>query len=209
MFRTEEKTEFEDSFFDDMIKNIEKLAITKPEGNYDGGWNSALKNCVYKLYSFFGKGTPSTTAMNIFSAPEKEPTLFDDLVSEILKVRIPHPVYDDHKAWNSAVHVCLNRLYTYFGKGELPQKITDLFMEKTKITHDNIAHDNITHPSWYTQGGIETLDFIAAKELNFMRGNTVKYITRAGKKDPAREIEDLEKARFYLDWEINRLKGKA
>lgn len=207
---TEDNTEFEDNFFDDMIKDIEKLAITKPDGNYDGGWNSALKNCVYKLYSFFGRGTPSPTEMNIFSAPEKEPTMFDDLVSELLKVRIPHPVYEDHKAWNSAVHVCLNRLYKYFGKGELPQKITDLFMEKVQITDDkgDDTHDNITHPSWYTQGGIETLDFINAKELNFMRGNAVKYITRAGKKDPAKEIEDLKKASFYLDWEINRLKGK-
>ena len=198
------EVKFEDSFFDDMIKDIEKLAITKPEGNYDGGWNSALKSCVHKLYSFFGRGTPSPTEMNIFSAPEKEPTLFDDLVSEILKERIPHPVYDDHKAWNSAVHVCLNRLYKYFGKGEPPQKIDDLFMEKVSDTNDSVKH-----PSWYTQGGIETLDFIAAKELNFMRGNAVKYITRAGKKDQSKELEDLEKARFYLDWEINRLKGKS
>ena len=42
-----------------------------------------------------------------------------------------------------------------------------------------------------------------------MRGNAVKYITRAGKKDQSKELEDLEKARFYLDWEINRLKGKS
>jgi hypothetical protein len=39
--------------------------------------------------------------------------------------------------------------------------------------------------------------------------NTVKYISRAGKKDPSRTIEDLEKARWYLDREIQRLKGLA
>ena len=196
---------FENLFFDDLIRDIEKLAITKPEGNYDGGWNSALKNCVCKLYSFFGRGTPSPTELNIFSEPEKKSSIFNNLVSELLKVRIQHPVYDDHKAWNSAVHVCLNRLYKYFGKDELPKNISDLFTQKAEET---IANDNIEHPSWYTQGGIETLDFIAAKELNFMRGNAVKYIVRAGKKDPSKEIEDLKKARFYLDWEINQLKGK-
>lgn len=35
--------------------------------------------------------------------------------------------------------------------------------------------------------------------------NVLKYICRAGKKDPAKEIEDLKKARFYLDWEIRIL----
>lgn len=38
--------------------------------------------------------------------------------------------------------------------------------------------------------------------------NAVKYIARAGKKDPAKVIEDLEKARWYLDHEIEALKGK-
>jgi hypothetical protein len=42
--------------------------------------------------------------------------------------------------------------------------------------------------------------------LNFCRGNAIKYITRAGHKDPNKEIEDLEKAVFYLNYEIKRLK---
>lgn len=41
--------------------------------------------------------------------------------------------------------------------------------------------------------------------LNFNRGNVLKYIIRAGKKDPSTEIEDLEKARRYIDFEIARL----
>jgi len=40
-------------------------------------------------------------------------------------------------------------------------------------------------------------------------GNTVKYISRAGKKDQAKEIEDLKKARWYLDREIQKLEHKA
>ena len=63
----------------------------------------------------------------------------------------------------------------------------------------------VTHPSHYTDGGIETIAYIDAKGLNFCRGNAVKYISRAGKKDPAKEIEDLQKAVWYLNHEIGRL----
>lgn len=48
-------------------------------------------------------------------------------------------------------------------------------------------------------------DFIEDKGLNSHRGNAVKYITRAGKKNPGKEIEDLEKAVWYLQREIERL----
>ena len=72
-----------------------------------------------------------------------------------------------------------------------------------------LIDDPINHPSWYCRGGnIETIDFIEANKLSFTRGNAVKYIVRAGYKDPAQEIADLRKARFYINWEINRLKGK-
>lgn len=65
--------------------------------------------------------------------------------------------------------------------------------------------DNVNHPSHYTDGKIEVIDFIEDKGLNFHRGNAVKYIARAGKKDPNKEIEDLQKAAWYLNREIMRL----
>lgn len=61
----------------------------------------------------------------------------------------------------------------------------------------------VDHPSHYTYGGIETIDFIEAKKLGFNLGNVVKYVTRAGKKDDV--LEDLKKARWYLDREIANL----
>ncbi len=67
--------------------------------------------------------------------------------------------------------------------------------------------DAVNNPAHYTDGKIEVIDFIEDKKLGFCLGNTVKYISRAGKKDPSKHIEDLEKARWYLDREINRLKG--
>ena len=67
--------------------------------------------------------------------------------------------------------------------------------------------DLVNHPPHYTAGGIETLDFIEAKDLNFRLGNAVKYIARAGKKVGGDPIQDLEKAKFYLDREINTRKS--
>lgn len=69
-------------------------------------------------------------------------------------------------------------------------------------------NDVVNHPSHYTDGKIEVISFIEDKGLNFHRGNAVKYISRAGKKDPEKEVEDLEKAKWYLEREIERLKKK-
>jgi hypothetical protein len=68
-----------------------------------------------------------------------------------------------------------------------------------------INHDPVNHPSHYTTGRIETIDFIEDKGLGFHLGNAVKYIVRAGKKDPEKTVEDLEKAVWYLRREIRRL----
>lgn len=66
-------------------------------------------------------------------------------------------------------------------------------------------NDPVNHPSHYADGKIEVIDFIEDKKLNFHLANAVKYISRAGKKDPSKEIEDLKKARWYLDRYIQKL----
>lgn len=65
--------------------------------------------------------------------------------------------------------------------------------------------DNVNHPAHYTSGKIEVIDFIEDKKLGFHLGNAVKYISRAGRKDPAKTIEDLRKAAWYLNRQIKRL----
>lgn len=65
-------------------------------------------------------------------------------------------------------------------------------------------NDNVNHPSHYTDGNIEVIDFIEDKKLNYHLGNAVKYISRAGKKDPEKYTEDLQKAVWYLQREIDR-----
>ena len=59
-------------------------------------------------------------------------------------------------------------------------------------------HDAVNHPKHYTDGKYECIDFIESWGLGFHLGNAVKYITRAGKKDPEKTKEDLEKAIWYV-----------
>jgi hypothetical protein len=70
--------------------------------------------------------------------------------------------------------------------------------------------EQVNHPKHY--GGEENLyeaiKVIDAWELGFSLGNTVKYISRAGKKDPNKELEDLNKASWYLNHHIEQLKNK-
>ena len=69
----------------------------------------------------------------------------------------------------------------------------------------NQINDPVQHPSHYCDGKIEVIDFIADKGFmrGFCLGNVIKYTCRAGKKDPAKEIEDLEKAGWYLQKDIS------
>lgn len=73
---------------------------------------------------------------------------------------------------------------------------------------DSGRTDNVNHPGWYCDGGIETIDFIEAKQLGYHLGNAVKYISRAGKKNKETEIEDLEKAVFYINRKIEILRSR-
>jgi hypothetical protein len=60
--------------------------------------------------------------------------------------------------------------------------------------------DAVNQPAHYTDGGIETIDFIEAKQLGYNLGNVIKYVSRAGKKGD--RLQDLQKAQWYLTREI-------
>ena len=70
---------------------------------------------------------------------------------------------------------------------------------------DDTMYDRVNHPSHYTgfSNGAEVIDI--TENLNFNRGNAIKYLARAGRKDPATELEDLMKAEWYVKREIIRL----
>jgi hypothetical protein len=69
------------------------------------------------------------------------------------------------------------------------------------------THDAVNHPSHYTQYPVEVIEL--TRHMTFTRGNSVKYIARAGYKGgPEKELEDLKKAKWYLDDDITQLEQK-
>lgn len=64
--------------------------------------------------------------------------------------------------------------------------------------------DAVNHPSYYADGKYEVIDFIENYEMGFHIGNAVKYISRAGKKDFSKRIQDLEKAIWYLNRALDK-----
>lgn len=93
-------------------------------------------------------------------------------------------------------------VYSVRWKLKQENKVVDLTAAGSPITDKTefIMPDPVNHPYHYTTGGIETIDFIEAKQLNYNLGNVVKYITRADHK--GNRVEDLRKAKWYLEREI-------
>ena len=92
--------------------------------------------------------------------------------------------------------VIVNTRDWYERRGYLIKKFPDL------IEADN-QNDVISHPAHYCRGRYEPKDVIRDWDLNFNLGSAVKYIARAGYKDDI--IQDLKKARQFLDFEIEAL----
>ena len=112
-------------------------------------------------------------------------------------------------------HGCENCIYTYQDESEEPcvrckGTATPSSMEfrtRPDLWSDG-TNNPVNHPSHYNKGKVEVWDFISDWKLNFDRGNAIKYICRAGSKDPEKEIQDLEKAIEYINHEIKTLKGE-
>lgn len=80
----------------------------------------------------------------------------------------------------------------------------DIIFEDDEVTTKN---DAVNHPSHYTQGKIEVIEYIEDKKLGYHLGNVVKYVSRAGHKNNA--LEDLKKARWYLNREIENREARG
>lgn len=85
---------------------------------------------------------------------------------------------------------------------------TNKITEKLSETFTKLAsHESVDHPPHY--GGdtkYEVIKVLEAWNLDFHLGNVVKYVARAGKKDKSKELQDLEKALWYLERKIELLK---
>ena len=82
---------------------------------------------------------------------------------------------------------------------------TNLTSLKTTYQKYFKYEDPVNRPAHYTDGKIEVIDYIEDKKLGFCLGNAIKYISRAGKKDPEKEVEDLNKAIWYINRRIKEV----
>jgi len=90
--------------------------------------------------------------------------------------------------------------------GGVLDEFLQMFSHKKGCPYSARKVDMVNHPRHYNvhPSGVECIDII--EHMPFNRGAAIKHVWRAGEKGPA--IEDLEKARWYLDREIRRLKGE-
>lgn len=68
-----------------------------------------------------------------------------------------------------------------------------------------MTDESVIIPSYYNKENMSVIDIIDEYELNFNKGNIIKYILRSGKKSKDTEIQDLQKAMRYCQMEIERL----
>lgn len=83
-----------------------------------------------------------------------------------------------------------------------PQPTPWTFVRPPEANEDAVTPRHYDFP-----GGVSVIDI--TQHLNFCRGNVVKYVARAGRKDRTRELEDLRKAAWYLAREIARLERES
>ena len=108
-------------------------------------------------------------------------------------------------------------------EGLLEREMVEVTNAPAKMFGDCLPHENVDwqnwtywrrvtqvteavdHPKHYNAhpSGVECIDVV--RHMNFNLGNVVKYLWRAGEKDPAKHLEDLKKAAWYLNDEIERL----
>ena len=82
-----------------------------------------------------------------------------------------------------------------------PERYCDRCEKMVSVPNNDSA---VEHPAHYNVGNIEVIDAINEWKLDFDLGNVVKYVARAGHKDPEKTVEDLKKAMFYLVDAIRR-----
>lgn len=93
---------------------------------------------------------------------------------------------------------------TFPGTGERRKEIDAMLKD---IRHEGIHHDPVSHPAHYVShpSGVECITI--TEHFNFNRGNAIKYIWRADEKGST--LENLRKAQWYLNREIERLSYEA
>lgn len=102
-------------------------------------------------------------------------------------------------------NLTLNKEYEMLWEDANVVKIMDdtgntTFYDKALFKPALIKEEKVHHPDHYNKG-IEVIKYINSWEMDFLEGNIIKYVTRYKNKNG---VEDLKKAKQYLDWLIER-----
>ena len=145
---------------------------------------------------------------------KKEAIQFDllplDIVTRINK--LDADIKNLRKEYKHAPNILKRELRV---KNKIDLGICDAIRDWIKVQPSSVS-DGFTseksaeqlHPDHYKAGNMDVIAFCHHHSIDFCRGNIIKYVTRAGKKksdNPLKEIEDLKKAKVYLDREIAKL----
>lgn len=144
------------------------------------------KNCG-KMFEQTGKGRPAVncpTCRDLLNKPKKKVSIKDKQSEKVVESA---PVISKTETTESYIN---------------SDSVKYLYDDTTDKKLNRITNV-IDHPSHYNRGKIEVINFIEDQGLSFHLGNVIKYIARAGSKGD--KLEDLKKARWYLDRYINEV----
>lgn len=139
-----------------------------------------------KMFEQTGKGRPAVNCPTCRAALSEPKTKTTPKDTQSKKVDKYTPVISKKKTTESYITA---------------DSVKDLYVT-TNVKPVSISN-MVDHPAHYNKGKIEVIDFIEDQGLSFHLGNVIKYIARAGSKGD--KLEDLKKARWYLDRYINEV----
>lgn len=185
-------------------KEIAEIAGTSPAYVY------AVKHKAMKKFAEKNKAAIARTAYpNDPVYEDSRLTLSPKVLESIAKTLGPNPVVQpfDKPEMTKFLGVTIAKdEITNLTDEQVSRLVANLGKPKQRMQSSQIEMiepqaDPVNHPPHYKAGGIETIDFIEAKKLNYNLGNVVKYLTRADLKGNRKQ--DLEKALWYLNRELS------
>jgi hypothetical protein len=144
----------------------------------------------------------STKSKKINAYMESNPDAKASVVAERFKVSVASIYQRRNKMKSAATKDDWKTTWVGTSNKSARQKPSTLAPNAVASMH-LYADDKVNSPSHYKVGGIETIDFIEAKQLDYHLGNVVKYISRADHKDD--KLENLKKAQWYLNRAVANL----
>jgi hypothetical protein len=146
--------------------------------------------------------TVSKKSQKLNSYLESNPTAKASAVAKLFKVSVQSVYQRKAKLKSAATKDDWKTVWMGTSNKSARQKPSTL-VPNAVASMALFAEDKVNSPSHYKVGGIETIDFIETKQLDYHLGNVVKYISRADHKDD--KLENLKKAQWYLNRAVANL----